>query len=101
MQAPSQTFFPNAFAHMRSKHPCCRATLEKMEAGGEECHRRFILAYYSIYDRYISIIKHVCNVNFRFSCMGEGMSFAFKSRSSSEAFSSGSGIKCKNILQLN
>ncbi len=29
------------------------------------------------------------------------VSFALKSRSSSEAFSSGSGIKCKNILQLN
>ena len=29
------------------------------------------------------------------------MSFAIKSRSGSEAFSSGSGIKCQNILQRN
>jgi hypothetical protein len=35
------------------------------------------------------------------SCMYELVSFAVKSRSSSEAFSSGSGIKCKVILQRN
>jgi hypothetical protein len=85
MRAPSQTFFPNAFALMRSGHPCCRATLRKWRPV-VGMPQKVCTAYCCIYDIYkrinILIIKNVCNVKIisDFHAWGRG-------RRASEGFS--------------